>query len=156
PEDAKDSDEPTRRANAKARLVAPDVADVRGRHREWIEASDEGDAVTTPVIPNAAKPTAINKYSRFSLDLDGDDDRNLKLVSYVRKYEKPESGAEQQTLEEHVKAVRKRADALIGKMKLPSNDPVRLALELAADWHDHGKNREFFQRTVGGKRSDGQ
>lgn len=31
-----------------------------------------------------------------------------------------------------------------------------MALELAADWHDHGKNREFFQRTVGGTHSDGQ
>ena len=62
---------------------------------------------------------------------------------------------DQPGFEGHVTDVRKRADGIIEALELSPNAPERLALELAADWHDHGKNREFFQRTVGDTRSGG-
>jgi CRISPR-associated endonuclease/helicase Cas3 len=156
PADERNADEATRNANAKARLISSDVADERGRYREKIEKSEDGGAVTPSLIPKASKPTEMDKYSRFALELDLDKEQTFGLVSYVRKYEKPETGVEEQSLEQHVEAVRKHANAIIGCLNLAPDDPIRMALELAADWHDHGKNREFFQRTVVGARSNGQ
>jgi CRISPR-associated endonuclease/helicase Cas3 len=149
-EDKKPADEQSKAREARA--VAADVADARFRYREVVTKTEDSDAERKPLAAGI-KPA---KSARYTLTLESDDDKTVKLVSYVPKFEKPESGEKRQSLEGHVIDVRKRADAIISALKLPENDPMRIALELAADWHDHGKNREFFQRTVDGRRSDGQ
>jgi CRISPR-associated endonuclease/helicase Cas3 len=86
--------------------------------------------------------------------LQSDDDRTVRLVSYVPRQEKLEAGAKPQTLEAHVSAVSRAMESMLSRLALP--DDIKRAAQLAADWHDHGKNREFFQRTVGGAPSAGQ
>ncbi len=131
---------------------APDVADVRRRYREVVTKTEAGDTDRRPLTPGS-KPA---KFAQSTLKLETNDDKTVKLVSYVPKNEKLDTGQKPQSLEGHVADVRKRADTIIAALKLPETDPIRLALELAADWHDHGKNREFFQRTVDGKHFTGQ
>jgi hypothetical protein len=126
----------------KARQDSIDVADVRGRCREKVEKTEDGETVSTPLDRHAGKPV---KYARYVLELESDDDKIVRLVSYVRRREKHEHGSEKQTLVQHVNAVREAVD--LPKEIEPT---VKIAAQLAADWHDHGKNREFFQRTVGG------
>lgn len=126
------------------RLHAPDVADMRERYREVITTSDDGERDVKP-LAGGTKPS---RFARFTLTLQSDDDKTIKLVSYVPRSEKPETGERPQTLEEHIKDVRARADAIIKALNMPENEPVRAALELAADWHDHGKNRAHWQRTL--------
>jgi CRISPR-associated endonuclease/helicase Cas3 len=131
-----------------------DVADVvpaRTRQR-IIETMREEGETGTKILGRGAKPA---KSSRFHLDLESDDDCTVRLVSYTPRFERPEVGSKEQPLEDHVCAVRKHADTIIAALKFPDDNPARLALELASDWHDHGKNREFFQRIVHGKPSPG-
>ncbi|MCC7084546.1 MAG: type I-U CRISPR-associated helicase/endonuclease Cas3 [Pirellulales bacterium] len=126
-----------------------DVADVRCRYREKIEKLEDGEAVVTPLAAGATKPP---KYARYALELASDDDKTIRLVSYIPRREKQESGSKQQTLMQHVGAVRNKMDGILSRLSLPKEieSTIKLAAQLAADWHDHGKNREFFQRTVGG------
>lgn len=132
-----------------ARRESIDVADVRGRYREKVEKPENGKAVSTALDPKAVKPA---KYARYPLELEADDDKVVRLFSYVLRSEKQEYGSQKQTLVQHVHAVRKAVDHILSRLSFPKDiEPiVKLAAQLAADWHDHGKNREFFQRTVGG------
>ncbi|MEX2172204.1 MAG: type I-U CRISPR-associated helicase/endonuclease Cas3 [Pirellulales bacterium] len=136
------------------RQIAPDVADIAPgweRLRESVTTTEEGKQ---PPIPIAAgkKPS---KPTRLLEELESDDDRRVQLVSYVPRREKPEFGSgNPEPLAVHVRQVRSAIDAII--MRFSQSDPNLLtdtvvhAAQLAADWHDHGKNRQFFQRTVGG------
>jgi CRISPR-associated endonuclease/helicase Cas3 len=122
-----------------------DDAIVRQRCREKIKMSEDGETITSKLDSKAVLP---KPHARFSIQLVSDDDRTIRLVSYGRRREKPEIGAEPQTLRDHVGAVRKFADQIIQALRLAVDDPIRLALELAADWHDHGKVRERWQRLL--------
>lgn len=132
------------------RLLAPDVADERGRCREVVATSDDGETERRPLVAGT-KPAS---YSRFTLTLESDDDRTVRLISYVPRSERSETGQKRQTLAGHAFDVRRRADAFIKALVLGPNDPVRRALELAADWHDRGKDRERWQRSVGRKHGE--
>lgn len=147
PQVPKDENEKPADEQAEARerrRVAPDVADERGRYREIITRTEDGEADSKPLVPGA-KPA---KAARYTLILEADDDTTVKLTSYVPKFEKPDTGQKPQSLEGHVTDVRVRANDIIKALGLPANDPIRLALELAADFHDHGKNRDRWQRTL--------
>jgi CRISPR-associated endonuclease/helicase Cas3 len=122
-----------------------DVADVRGRFRETIEKLEDGEVVSRAIDRQAHKP---DRCSRYALDLVTEDDRIVRLVSYVPRREKPEVGMKPETLQEHVGEVRKAAGKIIAELELAAEDPVGRALELAADWHDHGKVRERWQRLL--------
>ncbi len=120
-----------------------DVADVRGRYRENIVKPEDGEAEIAPLIAGAAKPP---KHARHSLELVSDDEKTVRIVSYVPRHEKPETGQEPQTLKEHVCAVRKAVDDILSRMAL--SEAITQAARLAADWHDHGKNRKRWQRLL--------
>lgn len=123
-----------------------DVADVRGeRYREKVEIPEDGEAVSTALDTNAAKPV---KKARYALELESDDNKTVLLVSYVARREKQEIGSKPQPLEEHVKAVRKVTDRIIRALQLAADDTIRIAFQLAADHHDHGKARERWQRLL--------
>jgi CRISPR-associated endonuclease/helicase Cas3 len=142
------------KAAQEGRLIAPDVADIapgRQRLREVLTKPEDGEQDRRS-IGSGTEPA---KSSRFIVELESDDNRRVQLFSYVTKFEKPETGSEPQSLEKHVSRVRDYANDIIRRLELKPDDPIRQALEFAADWHDHGKNREFFQRTVGGTPSQG-
>lgn len=154
PVDDKNADEQTQQANAKARLIAPDVADVRGRYREKVEKLEDGDKFETR-IGSGSKPTNRKSHLRYVIELESNDDKRVQLVSYIPRREKPEFGSgNPETLVCHVCKVRGALNAIIKQITQSNKDLLTDAMiqasQLAADYHDHGKNREFFERTVGG------
>ncbi len=147
PEVPKDEDKKPlaeRYDNHGKRAVAPDVADVPGRYREVVSKSEDGNPERKP-LGGGIKPA---KSSQFTLTLESDDDRTVRLISYVPKIDRPDTGQKPQSLEGHVTDVRKHADVIVNALGLDKKDPIRLALELAADFHDRGKNRDRWQRTL--------
>ncbi len=133
---------------AEARLVASDVADARGRYREIVVKNEDGDAEVRR-LGSGVKPSIVARLSRFTLSMETEDDKRLQLVSYVSKQEKLDWGTKEQTLAEHVGLVRQRMDDLLNRLDL--SDPIKIAARLAAKWHDHGKDRERWQRCAGRK-----
>jgi CRISPR-associated endonuclease/helicase Cas3 len=129
-----------------ALAIAPDVADERGRYRELVVTTEEGE--TKEPVGSGKKPDNIASFARFALDLESDDEKRVQLVSYVPKRDNPEWRSQEQTLAEHVRSVRKQLDGILARLDVP--ETVKCAAQLAADFHDHGKNREFFQHAVGG------
>jgi CRISPR-associated endonuclease/helicase Cas3 len=127
----------------KQRQASIDVADIRGRYREKVVRPEVGEPEPTPLEPASHKP---EKYARFPIELESDDDRTVRLVSYVPRVEKPETGSMPQTLRQHVCAVRKAVDNILRRLSLP--EEIKQAAQLAADWHDHGKARERWQRLL--------
>jgi CRISPR-associated endonuclease/helicase Cas3 len=87
--------------------------------------------------------------SRFAVELETGDDSRLHLASYVSKREKPEWGSTAQSLRKHVHLVRQRIDEILADLDLA--EPLKLAAQLAAEYHDHGKNRERWQNAAKGK-----
>jgi CRISPR-associated endonuclease/helicase Cas3 len=149
PQDEHGADEETRKENAKARRMAPDVADERlpeerNRYRELVITTAGGDRQTRS-IASGSKPA---KHSTFFVDLESDEVTRVQLFSYVPKQDKTEWGSKRQSLCEHVGLVRKCLDGILSRIVLP--EPLKRAAQLAADYHDHGKNRERWQRTVDG------
>jgi CRISPR-associated endonuclease/helicase Cas3 len=150
PEDAKDADDVSRRISAKARRDAPDVADERGRYRELVTTHENGEKTET-AVGSGAKPESPGSHIRYAVELESDDDKRLTLVSYTPRGEKPEFGtAKVEALASHVGKVRGAMNRISDRLKLPISGEVKQAAQLAADFHDHGKNRERWQRTVGG------
>ncbi len=126
---------------------APDVADERReRYRKFVIKSEDGDSDRT--LGTGVKPSNLANFSRYGLTLESEDDKRVQVVSYVPKREKLESGTKVQTLAEHVGLVRQRMDELLDRLDL--SETIKTAARLAAEWHDHGKNRERWQRTVNG------
>ncbi|GIW75949.1 MAG: type I-U CRISPR-associated helicase/endonuclease Cas3 [Phycisphaerae bacterium] len=122
---------------------APDVADVSGRYRETIKTNEDGESESTPLTPDGAKP---QRSARFTLILESTEDQTIKLVSYVPQAEREEVGLEPQTLNDHVSKVRQTVDSML--QTLPLSDEIKCAVRLAADYHDHGKNRDRWQRLL--------
>lgn len=128
-----------------------DVADDRGRYRERFTRSDDRLDSHKPLVASSTKPCP---HARHRLTLRIDDEKTVHLDSYTPRVERPESGVKRQPLAVHVRAVHKRAFAILDALKLPTSNHLRQAVELAVEWHDHGKNRLLFQRTVGGAPAD--
>ncbi len=128
------------------RQAAPDVADERERYRVLITKTEDGQPVFTPV-GSGSEPSKLKASSRYRIDLDSDDGYRVTLLSYVPRREKPELGsAEPETLPSHVGKVRRAVDAITAKLSI-SDDIIRAA-GLAADFHDHGKDRDRWQRLL--------
>ncbi len=93
-------------------------------------------------------PEKPENLSRFVLELPSGEDTNPQLVSLVPKRMRPEFGMREQYLDEHVAAVKRCAGDIANRLRL--ENPIRAALEAAAEWHDQGKVREIWQLAVGG------
>jgi CRISPR-associated endonuclease/helicase Cas3 len=124
-----------------------DVADELGRFRA-VCAIDEG-GWTEPL--NRALPDDLSRFAHYAVDLPSGGDVNRRLESYIPKRERREFGTREQRLWRHVGLVRWQARRVSDDLGLAGSDPVRGALELAAAWHDHGKNREIWQVAAGRK-----
>jgi CRISPR-associated endonuclease/helicase Cas3 len=117
-----------------------DVADVKGRCRY---ISDNGSD-EQPLIKESYND--CKNFSRFILNLPSDDDTRKQLISLIPKPERKEFGTKKQTLSCHVGLVEKYASEIANQLSLAPD--IRRALELAASWHDCGKDREPWQRAV--------
>jgi len=128
------------------RQIAPDVADIAPgwkRLRVKVITTDEGKQPPKPIAPGE-KPS---KPTPFSVELESDDDNRVQLVSLIPHREKPEFGTSQpETLALHVGKVGRAVDAIL--RGLSTSDDFKQAAQLAADWHDRGKNRERWQRLL--------
>ncbi len=149
--EAPDPEAPVSNAPAHSAGAAhdADVADVHGeqsqrpgRRGRFIRVGDRTIPLCGETPPDAAA------CSEFGLDLPSGDDTVRQLVSAVPAGERPQFSSKSQTLNEHVQSVGKHARALSAGLQL--TEPFANALLLAAEWHDHGKRREFWQRAVGG------
>jgi CRISPR-associated endonuclease/helicase Cas3 len=153
PEDATGDDAQMKAEKAQQRLAVPDVADVaqaRPRRREVIDVTEDGPSEPRTIGAGIKLPNPL----RFSLALDSDDDRVTRLVSLVPRREKPEFGTGQaEILAAHVGKVRAAMDSILERLELP--DHVQQAARLAAEFHDHGKNRERWQHGACGTATSG-
>ncbi len=95
------------------------------------------------------KPPDAETFSEFILDLPPDGDTARQLISAAPKRSRREYGSEKQSLAEHVASVEKHAERIA--LDLTLEPPIADALRLAAKYHDHGKNRELWQRLVDGQ-----
>ncbi len=129
---------------------APDVADEQlpetDRRYRQIKVGESVEALC------GEKPKDSDDYSEFVLELPSSDDSVRQLISMVPKRLRLEYGTRQQSLAEHVAAVEDHAKAIAVRLNLSKE--MREALELAATWHDKGKNRIIWQRAVGGSMED--
>jgi CRISPR-associated endonuclease/helicase Cas3 len=131
------------RAKALAsRQAAPDVADEHGRYRELVTKTEEGEP-DVRLIGLGAKPPNL---ARFVVELESDDDKRVQLISYVPKRDKPDFGSEPESLKDHVARVRYWVDRILGQLNV--DEVMKRAAQLAADYHDHGKGRERWQRLL--------
>ncbi len=126
-----------------ARSTAADVADEYGgddkaRYRMIFDDEEK------PLVKSGAFDRS--KFSRFTLELPRDGDTCCKLISCTPKWQRPDFGSERQSLYEHVKAVQCHATEIANKLKLTKIE--REALEIAAERHDTGKDRDIWQAAV--------
>lgn len=145
PSDEDGADDESQKQSSEERRAAPDVADVRGRYRERVTTSLDGVREKHP-LTNGKMPA---NAARFAVELETGDDARLHLVSYVSKREKLEWGSTPQSLRKHVALVRQRIVEILAGLNLA--EPLNLAARLAAEYHDHGKNRERWQNAAKGK-----
>lgn len=127
--------------------VIPDVADEgdteKPRYRMLKVVKDDTESCE-PLA--GAGPAKLANFSEFSIDLPCSDDTRRQLISRALKRARPEFGTERQSLKEHVALVESRVSRISEQLALPND--LRSAVSLAAAWHDHGKNREIWQRAV--------
>lgn len=145
PEVPKDESKQSAEDKAKAlasRQAAPDIADEYGRYRELITRTEEGEPDLRPIGLGAKPPNP----ARFVVELESDDDKRVQLISYVPKRDKLDLGSEPQSLKDHVTRVRYWVDQILGKLSV--DEVTKRAAQLAADYHDHGKARERWQRLL--------
>lgn len=145
PSDEDGADDESRKRSSEERRAAPDVADERGRYRERVTTSVDGVREKHPLTSGKMPANA----ARFMVELETGDDASLHLVSSVSKREKLEWGSTRQSLRKHVALVRQRIDEILADLDL--GEPLKLAAQLAAEYHDHGKNRERWQNAAKGK-----
>jgi len=128
--------------------VSADIADSGPliRHRELITMTDETKE-SMPLV--GSRPAELSGFLRFTLSLPSDSDARRQLTSFIPKRERTEFGTTKQTLTHHVGLVEKHAREISQRLRLSDN--LRQALELAATWHDQGKDRTIWQNAVGRK-----
>ncbi len=131
-------------------ICGVDVADLRdgdSRFREVVAYDQDGKETNRRKLA-LSKTKGSKAHSCFRLELDSGEDGRTQLVSYVPKRDKLEWGTTPQSLEEHVCLVLKRMGETLERIGLSA--PLRAAAELAAQYHDHGKNRDRWQHAAGG------
>jgi CRISPR-associated endonuclease/helicase Cas3 len=139
-----DADSPRIATGLNDKQDSPDVADERGRCRKLEIKPEDGECIPKIIGSGSEQPST----AKFVLNLESDDNTRVQLISLVPKQEKLELGTRLQSLREHVTTVRRCMDAILNRFDI--SEDIRLAAQLAADFHDHGKNRECWQRTVKG------
>jgi CRISPR-associated endonuclease/helicase Cas3 len=130
-------------------LKAPDVADEKVPRFRRLRVST-GDVVEVRAVVGDLGD--VIGLACFTLDLPCEGDARAQLVSFVPRRERAEFGARRRRLWRHVGQVRRQARILAER--LPLQGEVRAALELAAAWHDHGKNRQLWQFAVGWRQGE--
>lgn len=123
---------------------ADDVADewfigvekTRQRMRVWADANG-----------NVQKPESMRLIRRIEIKSRDDDDAGRSWHWFEIANEGAESSKKPVLWQDHVGDVVKNARGIISGLKLP--DEINIALDLAAQFHDHGKRRKQFQTFLG-------
>jgi len=126
-------------------LNASDVADKRHDRYRLLRVFSEASDNTMALI--GATPSDFAGFARFAIDLPSDGDISRQLISRVPKRERLDFGTERQTLACHVGLVEKHSREIANKLAITGK--IRQAVDLAATWHDRGKDRYIWQRAVG-------
>jgi len=130
-------------------LKSPDVADMFGRCRLLRISGDDAESETALI---GAGPIDRAGRVRFVIDLPSNGDVCRQLISLVPRFERADFSTAKQPLSCHVSLVEKHARNIA--LELGLRDDTRQAVELAATWHDNGKDRPIWQRAAG--RKDGE
>jgi len=125
--------------------TAADVADERERHR-LLRSVIDGVEMERTLVGTA--PQDRGKFAQFTLDLPGEGDSALQLVSLVPKRQRAEYLTDAQPLQHHVSLVERYAREIAERLP-PSENIFSEPLRLAAKWHDNGKSRERWQQAAG-------
>jgi CRISPR-associated helicase Cas3 len=131
-------------------LKAPDVADMKGRRYRRLRTFGDDIGAENGLVGET--PNDFAGFARFALDLPCDGDIRRQLISLTPKRERPDFGTRRQRLWRHVGLVRKHARDLVERLAVSGE--IRQAVNLAAAWHDQGKDREIWQGAVGHKRGE--
>ena len=151
---AKDVDGHWLDVEGKIVVASPDVADEHERyHYEYAYPQDGSEPIPNclgrKLLDDNLK-NAKRQFATFAIEIPGKDDHRRELVSFVPKKDRTELGTKKgQSLVEHVGLVEQFASEIADRLSLPA--VFREALQFAAAWHDHGKDREAWQRAVGRK-----
>ena len=128
-------------ASADPLKAASDVADERAERCRLLRTESEDEPLT-----RSCDATGLTE---LELDLPCEGDTWRRLVSCVPKRQRPDFGTTRQWLRDHVDSVQTHASDLCNRLGLSGS--VREAVELAAKWHDRGKQRDIWQIAVGRK-----
>lgn len=139
-----DKDDEKKSSEEQQAIDVADIAPDRIRQRK-VETTIDGEKQEPIIIGSGTEPKTKSSHR---VEIESDDKRTVHLVSHIPRFEKPEVGQTRQTLAEHVIAVRNATGYLLNELSL--HNDVRRAVELAAEYHDHGKNRDRWQRLVNG------
>lgn len=146
PQNEKDRSLDEQRVAQADRAVAADVADIapgRPRLRVLETTLDGGQQDLSSIGGGEGRAKSV----ALRIQLESDDDRTVRLISYVPRREKPELGSgEPETLKAHVGKVRNAVDRILNGLSVPED--ITRAAQLAADFHDHGKARDRWQRLL--------
>ncbi len=130
-----------------------DLYDVSNR---WLD--DDGQPRRGRVWDDSVPPSGMRLVQTIDTRADAEEmseDDEVNEQRYWHWYVRPRSADDDgsrtarvpQDLQEHLHAVRAMVDKLIAKLGL--QEPEAAAVQLAAQWHDLGKNRAIWQRSIG-------
>lgn len=95
------------------------------------------------------KSAKLRVRLRQPICFDIEDDAVESLVALAPAFARKAN--DDQPLTEHVGAVEAEAERIADTLGLAEDNPVRIALQFAAKWHDEGKKAEIWQRFVYGE-----
>lgn len=128
--------------------VAYDVAD---------EGKDEkSDPSRLRVWDGEKRPAGMRLVRTIDTRPDADEKYEPEEISGGRRYwywyarnDGSRNARQEQNLESHLKSAQDFASAIVAKLRL--SEPEASAVTLAAKWHDLGKRRDVWQRSIGNR-----
>ncbi|MCP9448559.1 MAG: type I-U CRISPR-associated helicase/endonuclease Cas3 [Nitrospira sp.] len=123
---------------------------------QWFD--DDGQPRRCRVWDDAEPPAGMRLVRTITVPVnkeEGIEEDEAETQRYWRSYVRPRSADDDgsrtarvpQDLQEHLQAVEKTASQLVDKLNL--KDPETKAVILASRWHDLGKHRGIWQRSIG-------
>lgn len=116
--------------------AADDVADTADRKRVWADDEEYDE-----------KTTGLHSVAVITFTGEDEDAEERTWEWFVRRNEGDKTAKKPVLWSVHVSDVEREAKKILGCLHLASD--LRTAVEIAAKYHDHGKQRKLFQRVLG-------